>query len=207
MPTVDVYNIQGEKVGELELNDGIFGIEPNEPVMHQAVQIYLANQRQGTHSTKTRGEVAGGGRKPWRQKGTGRARQGSIRAPHWKGGGIVFGPKPRTYTMSLPKKVKRLAIKSALSTKVQGGELIVLDQLAVAEPKTKDIVAVLSKLGADRKALIVTSAPDRNVYLSGRNIPGVSVTPADGINVYDLLNHDKVVITKDAVARVEEVYA
>ncbi|MBO8126523.1 MAG: 50S ribosomal protein L4 [Firmicutes bacterium] len=207
MPTVDVYNVEGERVGELELKDSVFGIEPNEPVMHLAVTAYLANQRQGTHSTKTRAEVAGGGRKPWRQKGTGRARQGSIRSPQWKGGGIVFGPKPRSYRKALPKKVKRLAIKSALSAKVKSGELIVVDQLNFAEPKTKEMVKILEKLDIGKTALFVTRDPDRNVYLSGRNIPGLSVSPADGINAYDLLAHEKVVMTKDAVARVEEVFA
>ncbi len=207
MPTVDVYNIQGKKVGELELAETVFGVEPNQAVLHQAVQAHLANQRLGTHATKTRAAVAGGGRKPWRQKGTGRARQGSIRSPQWKGGGVVFGPAPRSYRVTLPKKVRRLAIKSALSAKVRSGEFVVVDQLVMAEPKTKEMVQVLNNLQAAGKALIVTSGPDRNVYLSGRNIPGLSVTPADGINVYDLLAHEKVVMTKDAVARVEEVFA
>ncbi len=207
MPTVDVYNIEGAKVGQLELNDAVFGIEPNEPVMHQAVTMYLANQRQGTHSTKTRSEVAGGGRKPWRQKGTGRARQGSTNAPNWTGGGIVFGPKPRSYRASLPKKVKRLAIKSALSTKVKNGEIVVLDQLNMAEPKTKEMLRILNNLDAGKKALVVTGGLDRNVYLSGRNIPGVSVSLADGLNVYEILAHNKVVMTQDAVRRVEEVFA
>lgn len=207
MPTVDVYNIEGAKVGQLELSEDVFGIEPNEPVMHQAVTAYLANQRQGTHSTKTRGEVSGGGRKPWRQKGTGRARQGSITAPQWTGGGIVFGPKPRSYRMALPKKVRRLAIKSALSAKVRNGEIIVVDQLTMAEPKTKEMVRILNNLDAGKKTLVVTGGRDRNVYLSGRNIPGVSVSLADWLNVYQILAHHKVVMTQDAVRRVEEVFA
>ncbi|NLY56017.1 MAG: 50S ribosomal protein L4 [Firmicutes bacterium] len=207
MPTVDVYNIEGAKVGQLELSEDVFGIEPNEPVMHQAVTAYLANQRQGTHSTKTRGEVSGGGRKPWRQKGTGRARQGSITAPQWTGGGIVFGPKPRSYRMALPKKVRRLAIKSALSAKVRNGEIIVVDQLTMAEPKTKEMVRILNNLDAGKKTLVVTGGLDRNVYLSGRNIPGVSVSLADWLNVYQILAHHKVVMTQDAVRRVEEVFA
>lgn len=206
MPKVALYNINGEQVGEIELRDEIFGIEPNQHVLHQAVQAQLAAERAGTHSTKTRAEVAGGGRKPWRQKGTGRARHGSIRSPIWRGGGIVFGPKPREYGFKLPKKVRRLALKSALSAKALANEIIVLDSLNFAAPKTKDMVKVLNNLNA-RNALVVTAQLDENVFKSARNIPGVKPVTAAGINVYDLLKHGSLVITRDAVARVEEVLA
>lgn len=207
MPKVEVLNVSGVKVGELELADTVFGIEPNTHVLHSAVLLQQAAQRQGTHKTKGRSEVRGGGRKPWKQKGTGRARQGSIRAPQWVGGGTVFGPTPRSYGFKLPKKVRRLAIKSALSSKVIANELIVLDQLSFAAPKTKEFVAVLKNLNVDRKALIVTASYEDNVALSARNIPGIKFIEADGINVLDVLVHDKLIITQDAVAKVQEVLA
>jgi len=207
MPKVAIHNISGEQVGELELSDSVFGIEPNKFVLHDAVVMQQASQRLGTHKVKGRSEVRGGGRKPWKQKGTGRARQGSIRSPQWKGGGIVFGPTPRSYAYKLPKKVRRLAIKSALSSKVIANEIIVLDQLTFSQPKTKQFVAVLKNLNIDRRALIVTSSFDENVALSSRNIPGIKFVTAEGINVLDVLVHDKLIITKDAVGKVEEVFA
>lgn len=207
MPKVAVYNVSGAQVGDIELADSVFGVTPNVHVLHSAVVMQQASLRQGTHKVKGRSEVRGGGRKPWKQKGTGRARQGSIRAPQWKGGGIVFGPTPRGYGFKLPKKVRRLAIKSALSAKVNENEIIVLDQLSLAAPKTKEFVAILKNLKADRKALVVASTIDENVALSARNIPGVKFITAEGINVLDVLVHDKLIITKDAVARVEEVFA
>ncbi|MFZ5752950.1 MAG: 50S ribosomal protein L4 [Bacillota bacterium] len=207
MPKVAIYNVQGAQVGEMELNDEIFGIEPNEAVVHEAVVMQLASLRRGTHATKTRAEVRGGGRKPWRQKGTGRARAGTIRSPLWRKGGIVFGPKPRDYAYSIPRKKRRLAIKSVLSSKVNTGDLIVLDNLTLAAPKTKEMVQVLNNLKVDKKALIVTVDNETNVERSARNIAGVKPLAADGINVYDLLNHDKLIITKDAIAKVEEVWA
>ena len=207
MPKVAVYNISGEKVGEVELKDEVFGIEPNEHVLFDAVLLQRAAERQGTHSTKSRGEVAGGGKKPWRQKGTGRARHGTIRSPIWRGGAITFGPKPRKYGFTLPKKVRRLALKSALSSKVLAGEIIVLDQLAISEPKTKEMVSILNNLKVEKKALVVTSEVDVNVFKSARNIPGIKPAQATALNVYDLLKHDQLIITKDAVAKVEEVLA
>ncbi|PJW13558.1 50S ribosomal protein L4 [Geobacillus sp. Manikaran-105] len=207
MPKVALYNQNGQTVGEIELNDAVFGIEPNKHVLFEAVIMQRASMRQGTHKTKNRAEVSGGGRKPWRQKGTGRARQGSIRAPQWRGGGTVFGPVPRSYSYKLPKKVRRLAIKSALSSKVLENDIVVLDQLLLEAPKTKEMVKILNNLAVDRKALIVTDELNENVYLSARNIPGVKVVPANGINVLDVLNHDKLVITKAAVEKVEEVLA
>jgi len=207
MPKVAVYNTSGSQVGEIELSDAVFGIEPNIHVLHSAVVMQQASLRRGTHKTKNRAEVSGGGRKPWRQKGTGRARQGSIRAPQWKGGGVVFGPQPRSYAFKLPRKVRRLAIKSALSGKVRDSEIIVLDELRMATPKTKEFAQILKNLNVDRKALVVSAEYDDNVALSARNIPGVKFISATGINVLDLLNHDKLVITKDAVAKVEEVFA
>ncbi|MEK3789467.1 MULTISPECIES: 50S ribosomal protein L4 [Paenibacillus] len=207
MPKVALYNISGSQVGEVELNDAIFGIEPNKHVLHEAVVMQLASLRQGTHKVKGRSEVRGGGRKPWKQKGTGRARQGSIRSPQWKGGGVVFGPTPRSYAYKLPKKVRRLAIKSALSSKVIANEIIVLDALTMNAPKTKEFAAILNNLKADRKALIVAPSYDDNVALSARNIPGVKFVAADGINVLDVLKHDKLIITKEAVQKVEEVFA
>lgn len=207
MPKVPVYNVAGEQVGEIELSDTIFGITPNQHVMHEAVVMQLASQRRGTHDVKNRSEVRGGGRKPWRQKGTGRARQGSIRAPQWVGGGTVFGPTPRSYAYKLPKKVRRLALKSALSSKVNANSIIVLDELNLSVPKTKEMVKILANVNAAKKALIVGLDTQGNVALSARNIPGVKYVNATGINVYDLLYHDSLVITKDAVAKVEEVFA
>ena len=207
MPKVSLYNQTGSAVGEIELNDSVFGVEPNKQVLFDAVIMQRASLRQGTHKTKIRSEVAGGGRKPWRQKGTGRARQGSIRSPQWRGGGTVFGPTPRSYSYKLPKKVRRLAIKSALSTKVLEENILVLDNLVLETPKTKEMVAVLKGLNVDRKALIVTADANEAVELSARNIPGVTVVVANGVNVLDVLNHDKLVITKAAVEKVEEVLA
>ncbi|MDX9871782.1 MAG: 50S ribosomal protein L4, partial [Clostridia bacterium] len=186
MPKVTVYNMDGATVGEIELNESIFGIEPNEAVVHEAVVMQLASLRRGTHSVKTRAEVRGGGRKPWRQKGTGRARAGTIRSPLWRKGGIVFGPKPRDYSYSIPKKKRRLAIKSVLSAKVNGGDLIILDALAFDQPKTKDMVKVLENLKIETKAAVVTAEKTDNVKESARNIPGIKPLIADGINVYDL---------------------
>lgn len=207
MPKVAVYNQSGAQVGDIELQEAVFGITPNMHVMHQAVVLQQASLRQGTHATKNRSAVSGGGRKPWKQKGTGRARQGSIRAPQWVGGGTVFGPTPRKYGFDMPKKMRRLAIKSALSSKVADNEFVVLDSLSLAAPKTKDFAKILSNLKADRKALVVVGEMDNTLALSSRNIPGVKLVSAEGINVLDLLNHDKVIFTKDAVAKVEEVLA
>ncbi|KXG74782.1 50S ribosomal protein L4 [Thermotalea metallivorans] len=207
MPKVALLNVSGQQVGEIELSDSVFGVEINQNVLHEAVKNYLANQRQGTQSAKTRAEVRGGGRKPWRQKGTGRARQGSIRAPQWVGGGVVFAPKPRDYRYTLPKKVKRLAMKSALSSKVQTENIIVLDELNLDVPKTKDMVNILKNLNVEKKALIVMDEKNDNIIRSARNIPGVTTTLVTTLNVYDILNHDKFIITKDAVHKVEEVYA
>jgi large subunit ribosomal protein L4 len=207
MPKVDLYNVQGKKVGDIDLKDEIFGTEVNESILHDVVVMQLANRRVGTADTKTRAEVAGGGRKPWRQKGTGRARHGTIRSPIWRTGGIVFGPHPRSYRYTMPKKIRRLAMKSALSSKVQKGNLIVLDELSFQQPKTKDMVEILNNLNVDNKALVVTAGVDTNVVKSARNIPGVTPTFASGLNVYDILNHEKLVITKDAVSKVEEVLA
>lgn len=207
MPKVALYDMSGEQVGDIELKDDVFGIEINTHVMYEAVKVYLANQRQGTQSAKTRSEVRGGGRKPWRQKGTGRARQGSIRSPQWKGGGVVFAPKPRDYSMKLPKKIRRLALKSAFSAKVDANEIIVLDALAMEAPKTKEMLKVLGNLKVEKKALVVTTEKDENVVLSARNIPGVKTAQVSTLNVYDVLNHDAFIITKDAVNKVEEVYS
>src|SRR3954454_9761038 len=207
MPKVALLNQSGSQVGEIELNESVFGIEPNESVVTEAILMQRASLRQGTHKVKNRSEVAGGGRKPWKQKGTGRARQGSIRSPQWRGGGIVFGPTPRSYSYKLPKKVRRLAIKSALSSKVLDENILVLDSLTFGTPKTKDFKTLLSGLSVDKKALIVTADLDENVALSARNIPGVTVVTADGINVLDVVNHDKLIMTKAAVEKVEEVLA
>lgn len=207
MPKVALFNVSGAQVGEVELADAVFGIEPNKYVVHSAVVLQQASRRLGTHKTKGRSEVRGGGRKPWKQKGTGRARQGSIRSPQWKGGGVVFGPTPRSYGFKLPRKVRRLAIKSVLSSKVTESEIIVLDQLSLAAPKTKEFAAILNNLKVERKALVVTGSYDDNVALSARNIPGVKFVSADGINVLDVLAHDKLIITKEAVQKVEEVLA
>ena len=204
MPKVTLFNQTGSQVGEIELNESIFGIEPNNHVLFEAVVAQRASLRQGTHKTKIRSEVSGGGRKPWRQKGTGRARQGSIRSPQWRGGGTVFGPVPRSYSYKLPKKVRRLAIKSALSSKVLEENILVLESLAFETPKTKDFKGFLKGLSVDSKALIVTADLDENVALSARNIPGVTVVTANGINVLDVLGHDKLIMTKAAVEKVEE---
>lgn len=207
MPKATVYNMAGEQVGEIELNDSVFGIEPNKSVLHTAVVNYLANRRQGTQSTLTRTEVSGGGRKPWRQKGTGHARQGSIRAPQWRHGGVALGPKPRDYSFTINKKVRRLAIKSALSSKVLDGGLIVLDDIALSEIKTKTVAEMLKAIGTGKKALIVTAGVNDSLVKSARNIQGVRTAIAGSLNVYDLLNCDTFVIVKDAVTAIEEVYA
>ena len=206
MPTISVYDMTGKQTGTLELSADVFGIEPNVAVMHSAVINYLANQRQGTQSTKTRSEVSGGGRKPWRQKGTGHARQGSTRSPQWTHGGIALGPKPRSYRFALPKKVRRLALKSAFSSKVMADEMLVLESLSLDEIKTKTIVNMLNALGADRKVLLVLPEKDEKVILSARNIPGVKTALVNTLNVYDILNCDKFIVVKDAVAQLEEVY-
>ena len=206
MPTVKIYNMLGKEAGEMELSADIFGIEPNAAVLHSAVVNYLANQRQGTQSTKTRTEVSGGGRKSWRQKGTGHARQGSIRAPQWTHGGIALGPKPRSYNYVLPKKMRRLALKSALSSKVADGALLVLDELKLDEIKTKTVVAMLTALNADRKVLLVLPEKNDVAVKSARNIPGVKTALVNTINTYDILNADKLIVVKDAVAKIEEVY-
>lgn len=206
MPKVAIYNMSGAQIGELELNDQVFGITPNQAVLHQFIKMQLNNRRVGTASTKTRAEVRGGGRKPWRQKGTGRARVGSSRNPLWRTGGVVFGPKPRDYSYTLPRKVRRLAMKSALSSKVLDNNLIVLDELKFDLPKTKAMLQTLDSLKIDQKALVVV-ADDQNVIKSARNIPGVKPVPVDYMNVYDLMNYDILLITKDAVARIEEVFA
>jgi len=206
MATVPVKNIQGETVGSIDLNDALFGIEVNKHAVHMAVVQYLANQRQGTKSTKTRAEVRGGGRKPWRQKGTGRARQGTIRAPQWTGGGVVFAPKPRDFSIRLNKKQKRLALKSALSDKVNQGKLLVLENLDLPEIKTKSMVDVCGKLELI-DALFVMEGSNKNAILSARNIPGIKTAAVNTINVYDILNHDSFVVTKEAVEKMQEVYA
>ena len=207
MPTVGLFNIEGKKVGDVSLNEKVFNVEVNKAVLHQVVVAQLANKRQGTQSTKTRAEVRGGGIKPWRQKGTGRARQGSIRSPQWAGGGIVFAPKPRDYSYSIPKKVKRLAMKSVLTSKVNEGKIIVVDAIEMETPKTKDFIKMLSAVNAGKKSLVVTAENSPVVVKSGRNIPGVKVAFANVINVYDIMNHESFIITKDAVKKVEEVYA
>lgn len=206
MPTVSTYDMTGKQTGTMELNDEVFGVKPNGTVMHSAVVNYLANQRQGTQSTLTRSEVSGGGRKPWRQKGTGHARQGSIRAPQWTHGGIALGPKPRSYNYVLPKKMRRLAIKSAFSSKVLAGEMKVLDSLSLEEIKTKKMAAVFKALEADKKVLLVLSEKDETVIRSARNIPGVKTALVNTLNVYDVLNADAFIVVKEAVAQIEEVY-
>ncbi|AHL70021.1 MULTISPECIES: 50S ribosomal protein L4 [Bacillus] len=204
MPKVALFNQNGSTNGEIELNASVFGIEPNESVVFDAILMQRASLRQGTHKVKTRSEVRGGGRKPWRQKGTGRARQGSIRSPQWRGGGIVFGPTPRSYSYKLPKKVRRLAIKSVLSSKVIDNNIIVLEDLTLDAVKTKEFAGILKGLSVEKKALIVTADANETVALSARNIPGVTVVEANGINVLDVVNHDKLLITKAAVEKVEE---
>lgn len=203
--TVKVLNMSGSEVGSVELNENIFGVEVNEHVMHQAVVQYLANQRQGTKSAKTRAEVRGGGRKPWRQKGTGRARQGSIRSPQWTGGGVVFAPKPRDFSFKLNKKVKRLALKSALTTKVNNEKFVVVDELKLNEIKTKEMKKVLDNLNVN-KGLVVLEENNKNVLLSARNIPNVKTAGVNTINVYDILKYENFVVTKEALAKIEEVY-
>ena len=207
MPKVDVYNMQGKKVSDVELSEAVFGIEPNENIVHSALVNYLANQRQGTQSTKTRAEVSGGGRKPWRQKGTGRARQGSIRAPQWIKGGIALGPKPRSYKYTVNKKERQLAVKSVLSSKVLENELVVVDSLPLNDIKTKEMVKALSNLKVEGKALIMLPEKNEKVQKSARNIEGVKTTLVETINVYDLLKYNKLVVTEDAVKKLEEVYA
>ncbi len=206
MPTVGLFNIEGTKVGDFTLNEKVFNVEINKAVLHQVVVAQLANKRQGTQSAKTRAEVRGGGRKPWRQKGTGRARQGSIRSPQWAGGGMVFAVKPRDYRVSLPKSMRRVAMKSALTAKVMENEMIVLESLVFDAPKTKDMVNMLKAFDV-KKALIITAESNENVYKSGRNVEGIQVMPVNNINVYDLLKYDNLIITKDAVSMLEEVYA
>ena len=207
MPKVDVYNIEGKKVSDIELADSVFGIEPNENIVHSVLKNYLANQRQGTQSTKTRAEVSGGGKKPWRQKGTGRARQGSIRAPQWIKGGIALGPKPRSYKYSVNKKEKRLAIKSVLSSKVLEKELTVVDKLELKEIKTKSMVKALSALKVEGKTLIILPENNKNVVMSARNIEGVKTISANNINIFDLLKYSNLILPVDTVKKLEEVYA
>ena len=207
MPTVAVLNTKGQEVEKIELAAEVFGIEPNVPAMHIMVNSYLANQRQGTQSALTRAEVSGGGKKPWRQKGTGRARQGSTRAPHWTHGGIVFAPKPRSYSFSVNKKVRKLAMKSALSSKVLDNEMIVIDSLCMNEYKTKTIAEMLKAIGSEKKALIVLPEVNEKTIASAKNIPGVKTAQVNTLNVYDILNADKFIVVKDAVAKIEEVYA
>ena len=207
MTKIDVYDVNGKKVKELELNESVFGIEPNENVVHSVVVNYLANQRQGTQNTKTRAEVSGGGRKPWRQKGTGRARQGSIRAPQWIKGGIALGPRPRSYVYKVNKKERALAVRSVLSAKVQEQELVVVDKLSLKEIKTAEMVKTLANLKVEGKAVVLLPANDVNVQKSARNIEGVKTLTVDTINVYDLLKYNKLVVTEDTVKKLEEVYA
>ena len=206
MANVTVYNMEGNEVGTMELNDAVFGVEINEHLVHLAVVRQLANNRQGTQKAKTRSEVSGGGRKPWRQKGTAHARQGSIRAPQWTGGGVVFAPVPRDYEVKMNKKERRAALKSALTSKVQDNKLVVVDSLTLAEAKTKEMQKVLTNLKAD-KALVITAADDQNVAISARNIADVQTATVNTMNVYDVMKHNTVVVTKDAVASIEEVYA
>lgn len=205
MPKVALYNQTGSKVGEIDLKDSVFGIEPNNHVLFEAIIMQRASLRQGTSKVKNRSEVRGGGRKPWRQKGTGRARQGSIRSPQWRGGGTVFGPVPRSYSYKLPKKVRRLAIKSALSAKVLEESILVLEALSFDAPKTKEFASVLKSLPVGKKALVITEGLDENVALSARNIPGVTVVDANNVNILDVVGHNTLIMTKAAVAKVEEV--
>lgn len=206
MPKVALYNIEGKEIGEIELKDEIFAVEISNAALHMTVKNYLANQRQGTQSTKTRTEVSGGGAKPWKQKGTGRARQGSIRAPQWKGGGVALGPKPRDYSYTLNKKTRRLALKSALSAKVLENNIVVVDKLAMDEIKTKSFVKILENLKVDTKAFVVTGVKEANLVASANNVPGVKTAVVDTINTYDVLNHTKLVIEASAVTKLEEVY-
>ena len=206
MPKTTLYNIKGENIGEIELSDAIFGAEINEVAMHTSVVNYLANQRQGTQSTKTRTEVKGGGKKPWRQKGTGRARQGSIRAPQWTGGGVALGPKPRSYRFAINKKLRRVALKSALSSKLADNKIIVIDDLKVESAKTKDFAAILKAFNVS-DALVVTAEKDDNVVRSAANIPDVKTTMASLLNVYEVLKYDNFIVSKDAISKIEEVHA
>ncbi|HLR09172.1 MAG TPA: 50S ribosomal protein L4 [Bacillota bacterium] len=207
MPKLALFNQDGSNAGEIELNDSVFGIEPNKHVLHEAVVMQRANMRQGTHAVKNRSQVSGGGRKPWRQKGTGRARQGSVRAPQWVGGGVVFGPAPRSYSYKLPKKVRRLALQSALSSKVKEDNVIILDGISIDTPKTKKIVEILDAFNVEDKTLIVTAEPDEVIVRSANNLPNVNVLSVDKINVLDLLVHDKLIMTKDAAEKAGEVLA
>jgi len=207
MAKVSVYDMNGNEVSTLELKDDVFGIKPNAAILHASVVNYLANQRQGTQSTLHRGEIRGGKKKPWRQKGTGRARHGSTNAPQWTGGGVAFAPKPRSYRYSLNKKVRRIAMKSALSSKVIDGDMLVLESLKMDEYKTKTVVKLMNSLGADRKALLVLDNVDEKVIKSAANVPGLKTTQVNTLNVYDILNYDKFIVVKDAVSKIEEVYA
>jgi len=207
MPKVNVYNISGEEIDEIELSEDVFGIEVNQHVIYEVIKNQLANRRQGTQSVKTRGEVRGGGKKPWRQKGTGRARHGSTRSPIWVGGGVTFAPKPREYSYKTPKKVRKLAMKSALSSKVENGEIRIVDELKFDTPKTKEMVNILKNLNSEKKALIVTTENDMNIIKSASNIPNVKTLVVNNLNVYDILNHNSFIITKEAARKIEEVYA
>lgn len=207
MPKVALYNITGQQIGDIELSENIFGAKINEHVLYEIVKNQLANKRQGTQSAKTRSEVRGGGRKPWRQKGTGRARHGSIRSPIWTGGGVTFAPKPRDYSYKLPKKVRKLGMKCALSSKVIDNNIIVLDDLKFEQPKTKDMISILNNIKSNKKALIVMSEKDENVIKSAKNIQGIHTTLVNTLNVYDILRYDSFIITKSALEKVEEVYA
>ena len=207
MLKTNVYNMSGELVGEIELSEAVFGIEVNAAVVHDSVKNHLANKRQGTQSALTRAEVSGGGRKPWRQKGTGRARQGSTRAPQWTHGGLVFAPKPRDYSYTLNKKAKRLALKSALSAKAAAAKIVVIDEIKMDAPKTAQFAKFLAAVGAEKKALVVTAEADQNVVKSGRNIPGCEITFANLLNVYDIVNASKLVVDKAALQKIEEVFA
>ncbi len=207
MASIDVLGFDGKKTSSIELNDAIFNIEPNQNAIYDAVIMQRASLRQGTHATKGRSQVSGGGRKPWRQKGTGRARQGSIRSPQWRGGGIVFGPTPRSYSYKINKKVRRLALKSVIAEKFQSGDLIVIDNLSFEAPKTKQIVELFANINVDRKPLLATSLYDENVFLSTRNVPGALNLDVEGLNVLDIVNAHKLILTKDAVAKIEEVFA
>ncbi len=207
MPNVTLYNTEGDNVGEVELNPDIFNVKVNEALLHNVVLMHLANRRQGTAAVKNRSATRGGGRKPWRQKGTGRARHGTIRSPLWVGGGVTFGPRPRDYGYTIPKKARKSAIRSALTSKVKAGSIVILDKLNMEEPKTKEMFKVLNNLNAGKKVLVVTEEQDNNVYKSARNIPGVKTLPAYRLNVYDILDCENLVITQDAVNRAEEVFA
>jgi len=207
MPNAILYNTQGAAVGEIELNDDVFGVAINEAVLHQVVKMQLANKRQGTQSTLTRAEVRGGGRKPWKQKGTGRARHGTIRSPIWRKGGVVFAPKPRDYRFSIPKKIRRLAMKCALSSKIKDNQLIVLNAIELPAPKTREMAGVLKNLNVNGKALLVLSGKDESVKRAARNIPGIKLAFINTLNVLDILNYEKFIATEDAVRRIEEVYA